>query len=212
MKSRRGAKTVIDAELAFTEAFKAQMGELYWLAYLITGDQDQSVRAFTSALDCNDANSTFRQFMISWARRLVVVAALSFVNPQLRRSILRAQQADRDTPEKFAHCNVDFSSSPDIGAVTRYDLEQALLAIDIFPRCALLLTVFEGLHVSDVGSLLSADPQLVKAAYSDAAVQLTRNIGLRRAIATDGDDNGKWFPIGNCVGRECDSDAQRGGL
>jgi hypothetical protein len=81
MKRMRRTETKAEAEMMLTQVFEEHVAELYWLAYLITGDQDRSVQAFTDALDCDEANPTFREFMISWARKLVVVAALSLVLP-----------------------------------------------------------------------------------------------------------------------------------
>jgi hypothetical protein len=54
------------------------------------------------------------------------------------------------------------------------DLDRALLAIDLFPRCALLLSVFERVPVADAAVLLDSTPALVESA---------RNIGLRELTA-----------------------------
>jgi DNA-directed RNA polymerase specialized sigma24 family protein len=64
--------------------------------------------------------------------------------------------------------------------MTKSELERAVLAIDAFPRCALLLTVFEGLSIEDAASLLNAGEALVKLAQSVGFVQLTRSIASGR--------------------------------
>jgi hypothetical protein len=56
------------------QVFKEQRTELYSLAYLITGDRERSVQAFSHALNYGEMNPTFRSFMLFWARKLVVIA------------------------------------------------------------------------------------------------------------------------------------------
>jgi len=60
-----------------------------------------------------------------------------------------------------------------------------LLTIDLFPRCALLLTVFEKLSLDDAALLLNADKALVRKARNQALLELVGAVaggrGLRRA-------------------------------
>jgi hypothetical protein len=49
-------------------------------------------------------------------------------------------------------------------------------AIDVFPRCALVLSIFEGLPLEDVATLLDEDCELVKAARAIGLQQLTRRL------------------------------------
>jgi hypothetical protein len=60
-----------------------------------------------------------------------------------------------------------------------------LLAIDLFPRCALLLTVFEKLSLDDAALLLNADKALVRKAQNQGLLELAGAAaggrGLRRA-------------------------------
>ena len=55
-------------------------------------------------------------------------------------------------------------------------MERALLAIDIFPRCALLLSLFENFPLEDAATLLNEDPKLVAAARTIGLVELVRNL------------------------------------
>jgi hypothetical protein len=59
---------------------------------------------------------------------------------------------------------------------TKVQLESALLAIDVFPRCALLLSVFEGMSLEDVGILLNSERDLVRTAQMIGLLELTRNL------------------------------------
>ena len=59
---------------------------------------------------------------------------------------------------------------------TKVQLERALLAIDTFPRCAVLLSFFEGMSLDDAATLLDADRTLVRKAQLTGLRELTRNL------------------------------------
>jgi DNA-directed RNA polymerase specialized sigma24 family protein len=155
------------------ELFNQHMAELYWLAFLITGDQDQSVDAFTDAVEFDEPAPASQQSMLSWARKLVIVAALDAVHSQVLDSKRRIQIAAKNCDPSCALMAPAFMR---VQHVTKSDLEDALLAIDVFPRSALLLTFFEGLSVDEASILLDADWELVKAAQVEGALELTRNL------------------------------------
>jgi DNA-directed RNA polymerase specialized sigma24 family protein len=64
--------------------------------------------------------------------------------------------------------------------IGRPEFERAVLALDVFQRCAVLLTVFERLSGAETALLLDADAELVKKAQVRGLVELTRNIALGR--------------------------------
>jgi DNA-directed RNA polymerase specialized sigma24 family protein len=91
MRRQKSAK----AENAVYQLFEEHSSELYWLAFLLTGDREQSVQAFTRAFELEDgANPVFRQFMVSWARKLVVAASLATIETELRESACRIADTD----------------------------------------------------------------------------------------------------------------------
>jgi DNA-directed RNA polymerase specialized sigma24 family protein len=149
-----------------TQIFEDHAAELHWLAYLFTGSHDRGVRAFTKALDSEDyANPAMTDFMGSWSRKLVIGASLETIRPQLQESAGRTMRAEDPDPATLA------ASSP-VGQMTAQELERALLAIDLFPRCALLLTVFEKLSLDDAALLLNADKALVRKAQNQGLLDL----------------------------------------
>ena len=80
---------------ALYNAFQEQAADLYWLAYLLTGDSEQTVQAFASALEFDGApNPVFRGFIVSWARKLVMASALATITTKLRASALRVDQPE----------------------------------------------------------------------------------------------------------------------
>jgi len=96
--------------------------------------------------------------MSCWSRKIFIAKVLGAVTPRMNASPWL-----RPAKNLSLHC-LDTFDKP--------ELEQALLAIDQFPRCALLLTVFEKLSIEDTATLLNADVKLVKAGRAAALAQL----------------------------------------
>lgn len=157
------------------QIFSDKMSELYSLAYLLTGDKENSVEAFTGALNAEVHPPALQRFMTSWARKLVIVAAVGTIRRELSESMLRARTAfgaaSRDELAGLARL-----ASADLSRLQRSEVEEVLLAMDVFQRCAMILTIFEGLPVKEVADLLGADAGTVKTAVARGSVELTRRI------------------------------------
>jgi DNA-directed RNA polymerase specialized sigma24 family protein len=150
---------------------KNQAADLYWLAYLLTGRHDLSIDIATdAAVSPEDGNPFFGAWMRDWSRRLVIAKALAAIREQLAESARRTERArvhDAGAPPG------GWSLSADTG---KSRIEEALLAIDVFPRAALLLTVFEGVRMADAASLLDTDAALVKKGRTTALREFTANL------------------------------------
>jgi DNA-directed RNA polymerase specialized sigma24 family protein len=168
-----------EAEGALYRMFKEHSSELYWLAFLLTGDREQSIQACTRAFDLEDgATPVFQEFMVSWARKLVITASLATIRRELRKSMLRiARSQERDSAKlDNLPSHTWISNQP----TTKSELERAVFAIDVFPKCVLLLTVFERLSIEQVALLLNANEALVRTTQSQGLIELTRNLALGR--------------------------------
>ena len=125
--------------------------------------------AVADAMDRSDGgNPFFRNWMISWSRKLVIAKALGAVEGEMAASVRRTRE--RHCPRPAEMPDRGWSLDPAAG---KAELECALLAIDIFPRCALLLTVFEKVSLDDAASLLNAGRDLVRTAKAIGLVELT---------------------------------------
>jgi len=144
------------------------MAELYWLAFLLTGDRERSVQAYTGALNSEAPAPALQKFVLSWARRLVIVGALGTIRRQLRESELRTRPATKSELTGLAR-----SASMDRADFTKQELEAALLAMDVFVRCAVILTIFERLPVKEAAELLGADENSVKSAQARGVTEMT---------------------------------------
>jgi DNA-directed RNA polymerase specialized sigma24 family protein len=146
------------------------------LAFMITGDWDLGIDAVAGSLDAglkNDALSDAPQ--LCTARRLVAAEAVAKIRPQLRESAARVAAMTAD-PEEWLGPAPEMSPQR---PPTRADVEQALLAIDAFPRAVLLLTIFEGFSIADAGGLLKANDRLVRHAQMVALLALTRHLSCQ---------------------------------
>lgn len=151
------------------EVFEKNSSELYSLAFLITGNADLSVEAFSRALEFDEENPAFGNFMNKWARKLIIAEALATIKTELRTSRQRvARAAEEELPR-----DARLKRRPYIG---REEFEEAVIAIDAFPRCAMLLTIFEGMSTKAAATLLNEDEAVTRKAQRIGIVQLTRNL------------------------------------
>ena len=129
--------------------------ERFRLGYLLTGDQEISVQAVIATLDSDDPG--------------FIAKAIEPVAVELRTSAIRTRSRTADFEDEIGAWDPGESSC---GA----QLEQALLDIDIFPRCATLLTVFLQQSTESVALLLGVECALVKAGKAIGLVALARNL------------------------------------
>jgi len=142
------------------------------LAFMITGDWDLGIDAVASSLDAGLKNDALSDAPLCSARRLVAAAAIAAIRPQLRESAARIAAKTADPDEWLG-------PAPEMSTPTRADVEQALLAIDGFPRVVLLLTIFEGFSIADAGRLLDTSDRLVRQGLMIGLLALTRHVSCQ---------------------------------
>ena len=157
------------------------VADLHWLAALLTGSHEVAADVTLQAIAPADgADPFFVTWMHAWARRLVIAKALMAVRGELaesaRRTALRRTESSPLPPRTWS-----------LGRETsKSDLERALLAIDLFPRAAVLLLAYEHVPLQDAATLLDAEPDLVRTALAaglrDLTINLARAHGWREAL------------------------------
>ena len=155
-----------------TEQF---ISRLCWLAFLVTENWQHSIDVVSSVFDPEDLYEAIpSQPMILNSRRRVATAAIT------RRRAALAESARRTELAWAAERNALFKpasgDSPPGSAVTKTALQRAFLAIDIFPRCALLLIVFEDMPIDEAAELLDENEAVVRGALGLALFRLTENL------------------------------------
>lgn len=142
--------------------------DLHWLATLLTGSREVAADVAVQAIEsARGETSFFSNWMSAWSRKLVIARALTAVRDELgasaRRTGLRSENGSVVPPRSWM---LDRQT-------TKSDLEGALLSIDLFPRAAVLLLLFEGVPLQDAALLLDAEPGLVRKGQAAGVVELT---------------------------------------
>jgi DNA-directed RNA polymerase specialized sigma24 family protein len=153
------------------EQANKRVANLYRLAFLLTGNPGLSVDVTLEAVSSqDDANPFFSAWMLAWSRRMFIAKALAGIRNELARSAHRtASKRVEKTALPPRHWTLNRET-------TKVQLESGLLTIDVFPRCALLLSVFEGMSLEDVGILLNSERDLIRKARMIGLRELTRNL------------------------------------
>ena len=152
------------------EQANGPLANLYWLAFLLTGRHEESVDMAVEAFESADGKSFFSAWMLAWARKVVIARALAAIRQEL------AASARRMASTRHRNCARPPRNWALAPHATKVQLERALLAIDVFPRCVLLLSIFEGLSIDEAMVLLDGDRDLVRSAQASALRQLTHNL------------------------------------
>ena len=163
---------------------KRNCADLHWLATLLTGCPEIATDVtFQAIAPTQDANAFFSDWMHAWSRRIVMAKALSAVREDLARSARRTVTGHRE------HAEFPAQSWTLDRQTTRPDLERALLTIDVFPRAAVLLVLFERVPLNDAAILLDSEPDLVRKALAAGARELTINLARKQGWKSDVNGN-----------------------
>src|SRR5215813_4728096 len=139
------------------------VASLHWLATLLTGHReiaaDVTVEAISSGGDPQAVS-----------RKGFIAKALAAVREDLAASARRtALKRDEDSAPPPKSWTLDRET-------TKSDLERALLSVEMFPRAAALLLLFERVPLNDAAILLDSEPGLVRNASAAGARDLTINL------------------------------------
>src|SRR4051812_42620201 len=163
------------------DQMQSQAASLYRLAWLLTGKREISVDATLETLDTETDSDSFGEWMLAWSRRLVIAKVLTAVRGELAASARRTSSMRLKSPA------LPLGSAKLGDQTTSIQLERALLAIDMFPRCAVVLTVFEGISVHDAAVLLDATEDIVRQARAAGLSQMVDNLArmqVRTSVAS----------------------------
>jgi hypothetical protein len=153
--------------------------DLYWLAFLLTGRREISVDiAADGAASPPSTNAFFAGWMRDWSRRIVIEKALAASRDELAQSATKTRQ--ERTPLSTGPAGRPLSAE-----MGKAHIEEALLAIDAFPRAAVILLIFESVPLADAATLLDADASLIRKAQA---------IGLREFTTKLDQNNGHHSP------------------
>jgi hypothetical protein len=153
------------------EQLSKDVTDLYRLAFLITARRDLGIELAADALAFHQTpGPSFPDCITGSARVLVMAEALMAIGGELAASARRTESSPAEPRQPLPTA---WRLDPD---TTSTELEQALLAIDVFPRCALLMTVYEGVSQDVAAILMDTSQELVRKAQILGLWELTRNL------------------------------------
>jgi membrane protein DedA with SNARE-associated domain len=162
----------------FARIYNEAPAKLTWLTQLMAGDTVSHSSSLVEPVRPRGvSNQFFVDWMVTWSRKLVIAKALGRVTGELRDSV---------NGMALAGCSGLTSPLPNDSLIQfsldRPQIERGLAALDVLPRCAVLLTVFEGLSLKDAAILMGTNQQLVAAAQAIGLYELIANLAQEQGL------------------------------
>lgn len=158
--------------MSIVEDVYGRASSLYWLAFLLTARSELSLNVTVEVLESeNGFELMFSPRTLPQVRRRVITRALAAIQEEVTAG---AEQIELQPSDQIA---LPFANWSVIPFISQTQFEETVLAIEVFSRCALLLTVFEALHVDDVAELLHVDREMVRYGREAALWELTNRMG-----------------------------------
>jgi hypothetical protein len=132
----------------------------YWIALVLTGDENTAARIISSGIhDVTDSGTVFGEWMCAWGIGVVIKACVALRTDELRKEegsgeCWRAKAAEGST--------VELQQAP----LSTERLRRALLLLPVFPRFVYVLRVLEGYSLSYLASILNVDKEACQAALA----------------------------------------------
>jgi DNA-directed RNA polymerase specialized sigma24 family protein len=132
----------------------------YWIALVLTGDEDTAARIISSGIHgVADSGTVFEEWMCAWAIGAVIKSCVA-----LRTDELRKQEGSAEYWRAKAAALSTFKLQQAPLSMER--LRRALLLLPLFPRFVFVLRVLEGYSLSYIASILNVDKQACQAALA----------------------------------------------
>jgi DNA-directed RNA polymerase specialized sigma24 family protein len=161
----------------YRDLFSTAAEELRWLCYTLTGDESMSEKAMDAAMEqsLKGANHVFREWMLSWARRLIIRFCIGAVRPAGIN-----QRNCRPFSDRIAVDAEDISS---ILKLPSELLQHKLLQQDSLPRFVFVLRAIEEYSRRDTALLLEIDDRTCESVYSQAVQALRSKVSALNSSA-----------------------------
>jgi DNA-directed RNA polymerase specialized sigma24 family protein len=141
----------------FCRIFEKDMGRLYLLSFLLTGEEDVAEQCFIGSLHiAQGAGAVFEEWAEAWARRTIVLNAIRMIGPRLKE----------EPSESFGRVVGDRARErPEIAAI---------LELPTFERFAFVMSVLEGYSDHECALHLACMRAEVTAARNRALRQMRK--------------------------------------
>lgn len=177
----------------FRSLFASPASQLHWLCYTLTGDEELTGKVLAAALEqsLKGAEGVFREWMLSWARRLTIKVCIALVRPAESHIAQRPYFSKLMAPELVNSADLErvLSQPSDV-------LQKSLLKLDTLARFVFVLRAVEGCSRRDTGLLLNLDDRTCEWIYYQAAFGLQaaadRSINVQPDLETTSLRQGWW--------------------
>jgi len=153
--------------LEVIDDFTTCAAKSYWIALVLTGDEDTAARIISSGIHgVADSGTVFGEWMCAWGIDVVIKACVALRTDELRkekgsREYWRAKAAEGST--------IELQQAP----LSTERVRRALLLLPLVPRFVYVLRVLEGYSSSYVASILNVDKEACQAALAYSFRALT---------------------------------------
>ena len=176
----------------YRQLFAGSAERLRWLCYILTGNEELSDKLLDAALEqsLKGSDHVFREWMVSWARRLIIRVCIDSVQAQITKI---AQSAYVLPPMRIEA--IDPERLSDVLALSADVFQERLLQQDILSRFVFVLRALEGYSRRETSLLLNIDDRSCEWVYQRTLQLLEANSEVPEAPVTSlfMQDNGYLF-------------------
>ena len=167
----------------YRRLFASSSERLRWLSQILTGNDELSEKILHAALEqsLKGSDHVFREWMVSWARRLIIRVCIETMRPQLTdiaKSVylLPPMRLDAIHQDRLS---VVLSLPADV-------LHERLLQLDVLSRFVFVLRGLEGYSRRETALLLNIDDRACEWMYVRSAETLEEGCEFSRVTSPAG--------------------------
>ena len=150
----------------YRQLFAGSAERLRWLCYILTGNQELSEKLLDAALEqsLKGSDHVFREWMVSWARRLIIRVCIDTMRPRLvamarEAYLLPPMRLDAIDPDRLA----------EVLSLPAEVFQDRLLEQDVLSRFVFVLRALEGYSRRETSLMLDIDDRACEWIYVRAA-------------------------------------------
>jgi DNA-directed RNA polymerase specialized sigma24 family protein len=164
----------------YRDLFSTAAEELRWLCYTLTGDGSMSEKAMDAAMEqsLKGADRVFREWMLSWARRLIIRFCIGAVRPAAG---VNQRNCRPFSDERIPVDAEDISSILELPSEL---LQRKLLQLGPLLRFVFALRAIEEYSRRDTALLLEIDDRTCELVYCQAVQALSPKVFAVRNSST----------------------------
>ena len=178
------------AKSDYVDLFTNSAEPLHWLCFTLTGDRKLSDRVLEAALEQSPkgGDRVFRDWMVSWSRRLIIKACAEIVKPWMSPA---AEELQAMFPTRLMAVERDRVDA--LANVPSPILQNWLLQLEPLCRFVFVLRALEGYTRRDTALLLNIDDRVCEWTYVRAVETIEAFCGMDTPYQDSAFRNGSEF-------------------